>query len=79
MRAQALPIPSVGLVFDLNGMNGVAPISSTSSTLAFVRYALSAEFDFRHTTRKVSDPERAQTIIDRVAGRRLAYKRPRFV
>jgi transposase-like protein len=33
-----------------------------------------AEFDFRYSTRKISDGERMQQVIDRTAGRRLTYR-----
>lgn len=33
-----------------------------------------AEFDFRHSTRKITDSERAQRIIGQAAGRRLTYR-----
>jgi hypothetical protein len=34
-----------------------------------------AEFDFRHTTRKVSDTHRMHSLMERTGGRRLTYKR----
>lgn len=46
------------------------------STMHLDRYL--AEFDFRYSTRKMTDAERTQTLINRAAGRRLAYKQPRF-
>ena len=33
-----------------------------------------AEFDYRYTTRKLSDSQRMQRMIDQVAGRRLSYR-----
>ena len=33
-----------------------------------------AEFDFRYSTRKLSDPERLQVMVDRAEGRRLSYR-----
>jgi hypothetical protein len=33
-----------------------------------------AEFDFRHSTRDLSDGERMQRIVGRAGGRRLTYK-----
>lgn len=33
-----------------------------------------AEFDFRHTTRKISDDRRTRMLVGRVAGRRLSYR-----
>ena len=36
-----------------------------------------AEFDFRHSTRKMTDGERTATAIRRSEGRRLKYKQPR--
>jgi hypothetical protein len=33
-----------------------------------------AEFDFRYSTREMTDPQRLQTMVDRVLGRRLSYK-----
>lgn len=34
-----------------------------------------AEFDFRHTTRKMTDTARMELVVGRAAGRRLTYKR----
>jgi transposase-like protein len=33
-----------------------------------------AEFDFRYSTREMTDPQRLQAMVNRVAGRRLSYK-----
>jgi hypothetical protein len=33
-----------------------------------------AEFDYHYTTRKLSDSQRMQRMIDQAAGRRLSYK-----
>lgn len=33
-----------------------------------------AEFDFRYTTRKLSDSARMQQMIDQTGGRRLSYE-----
>jgi transposase-like protein len=35
-----------------------------------------AEFDFRYTTCKLSDTERIDLLVSRVAGRRLTYRQP---
>jgi ISXO2-like transposase domain len=35
------------------------------------------EFDYRYSTRKMSDTQRMNHLMGRVAGRRLAYKQPR--
>ncbi len=35
-----------------------------------------AEFDFRHSTRKMDDGSRMEMLVDRAHGRRLTYKRP---
>lgn len=42
------------------------------STTHLPRYL--AEFDFRYSTRKLSDTARMQEIVERVARRRLSYK-----
>ena len=34
-----------------------------------------AEFDFRHTTRKMTDTERVGVLVGQTGGRRLTYKR----
>jgi hypothetical protein len=33
-----------------------------------------AEFDYRHSTRNVSDSTRTRTLFDQVGGRRLTYR-----
>jgi transposase-like protein len=35
-----------------------------------------AEFDYRYTTRKLSDSERMRAVLGKVAGRRLTYRQP---
>ncbi len=42
------------------------------STAHLPRYL--AEFDFRYTTRKLSDSARLQRMVDRAQGRRLTYR-----
>ncbi|MDQ3641795.1 MAG: IS1595 family transposase [Actinomycetota bacterium] len=39
-----------------------------------VEHRYLAEFDYRYTTRKLSDSQRMQRMIDQTAGRRLSYK-----
>ncbi len=33
-----------------------------------------AEFDFRYTTRKISDTDRMERVMEQIGGRRLTYK-----
>jgi hypothetical protein len=36
-----------------------------------------AEFDFRYSTRKLTDGQRMQRLMERTHGRRLTYREPR--
>jgi hypothetical protein len=35
-----------------------------------------AEFDYRHSTCRLTDTERVERLVDQVAGRRLTYREP---